>query len=195
MLARTNAGKLREFAAMTAGLAFALRAQSEFGLGAVAETGTSFVENALIKARHAARGSGLAAIADDSGLMVDALNGAPGVYSARYAGAGASDADNVAKLLISTAAVPEPARACRFVCVMVYLRAPDDPLPLIATGTWEGRLLRAPRGHKGFGYDPVFEVPGQGLSAAELDEQLKNRISHRGRAMAALSASLAGALR
>ena len=186
VLTSGNAGKLREFAEMFSTLDLRLRAQSEFGVGDVEETGTTFVENAIIKARHAARVSGLPALADDSGLVVDALGGAPGVYSARYAGAGASDAANVARLLDALSDVDEPARTCRFVCVLAYFRHGDDPLPVIATGLWEGRVLTAPRGDNGFGYDPVFHALDGGCAAAELPSARKNTLSHRGQALRAL---------
>ena len=190
VLATGNAGKLREIAALLAGLEGNVRAQSDYHVPPVEETGTTFVENAIIKARHAARHSGLPAFADDSGLVVDALGGAPGVYSARYAGIGASDVDNLDKLLLATAAIPDAARSCRFVCVMVAMRDADDPLPLIATGRWEGSLLRAPRGEGGFGYDPIFLVPGHGCSSAELPSAIKNQLSHRGQALRALRGML-----
>ena len=183
VLASSNLGKLRELDAMLQGLAVSVRPQADFAVSSVAETGTTFVENAIIKARHAARVSGRAALADDSGLAVDALGGAPGVYSARYAGSTASDADNLRKLLDDTAQLPQDARSCRFVCVMVAMRNADDPLPLIATGIWSGELLRAPRGSGGFGYDPIFLVPSLGRSSAELPATLKNELSHRGQAL------------
>ena len=183
VLASSNLGKLRELDAMLQGLAISVRPQADFAVSSVAETGTTFVENAIIKARHAARVSGRAALADDSGLAVDALGGAPGVYSARYAGSTASDADNLRKLLDATAQLPQGARSCRFVCVMVAMRNADDPLPLIATGIWSGELLRAPRGSGGFGYDPIFLVPSLGRSSAELPATLKNELSHRGQAL------------
>ena len=183
VLASSNLGKLRELDAMLQGLAVSVRPQADFAVSSVAETGTTFVENAIIKARHAARVSGRAALADDSGLAVDALGGAPGVYSARYAGSTASDADNLRKLLDATAQLPQGARSCRFVCVMVAMRNADDPLPLIATGIWSGELLRAPRGSGGFGYDPIFLVPSLGRSSAELPATLKNELSHRGQAL------------
>ena len=183
VLASGNAGKLREITAMLAGLAITVRPQADFAVSDVEETGTTFVENAIIKARHAARVSGRAALADDSGIAVDALGGAPGVYSARYAGSKASDADNLRKLLDNTAELPDEARSCRFVCVMVAIRDADDPLPLIATGIWTGQLLRAPRGTGGFGYDPIFLVPSHGCSSAELPPTLKNALSHRGQAL------------
>ena len=186
VLASGNAGKLREIAAMLAGLPITVRAQSDFAIGSVEETGTTFVENAIIKARHAARVSGRPALADDSGIAVDALGGAPGVYSARYAGIDASDEANLRKLLEATADLPEEARVCRFVCVMVAMRDADDPLPVIATGIWPGQLLRAPRGDGGFGYDPIFLVPGQGCSSAELPPARKNELSHRGQALRVL---------
>ena len=183
VLASGNLGKLREIAAMLAGLAITVRPQADFAVSDVEETGTTFVENAIIKARHAARVSGRATLADDSGIAVDALGGAPGVYSARYAGRGASDADNLRKLLDDAAQFPDEARSCRFVCVMVAMRDAADPLPLIATGIWTGQLLRAPRGAGGFGYDPIFLVPSHGCSSAELPPTLKNELSHRGQAL------------
>ena len=190
MLASGNLGKLREIAAMLAGLAITVRPQADFEVTSVEETGTTFVENAIIKARHAARVSGRAALADDAGIAVDGLGGAPGVYSARYAGSKASDADNLRKLLDDTAHLPDEARSCRFVCVMVAMRDADDPLPLIATGIWTGQLLRVPRGAGGFGYDPIFLVPSRGCSSAELPPTLKNELSHRGQALSKLRALL-----
>ena len=191
VLASGNAGKLREIGAMLDGLAITVRAQSHFGVTSVEETGSTFVENAIIKARHAALPSGRPAMADDSGIVVDALAGAPGVYSARYAGVDASDEDNLRKLLAATTHLSADARDCRFVCVMVAMRAADDPLPLIATGLWQGQLLRAPQGDDGFGYDPIFLVPGHNCSSAELPIALKNELSHRGQALRALRAQLA----
>ena len=191
VLASGNAGKLREIAAMLEGLSIIARPQSDFAVGEVEETGSTFVENAIIKARHAARISGRAALADDSGIAVDALGGAPGVYSARYAGSNASDAANLDKLLEATAALPDEARGCSFVCVMVAMRNADDPLPVIATGLWSGRLLRAPVGEGGFGYDPIFLVAEQGCSSAQLPAALKNQLSHRGQALRQLRALLA----
>lgn len=190
VLASGNAGKLREIAAMLDGLPMRVRAQSDFNIGGVAETGTTFVENAIIKARHAARVSGRPALADDSGIAVDALGGAPGVYSARYAGEDASDEANLLKLLAATVHLPDAERGCRFVCVMVAMRDADDPLPVIATGIWPGRLLHAPRGTGGFGYDPIFLVPEHDCSSAELAPSLKNRLSHRGQALRNLRALL-----
>ncbi len=187
VVASGSAGKLRELRALAGALARELVPQSELGVAPVAETEDSFLGNALLKARHAARATGAAALADDSGLEVDSLGGAPGVYSARYAGEGASDADNNAKLLAALAAVPEPRRA-RYRAVLVLLRGADDPAPLVAEGCWEGRIALAPRGGGGFGYDPLF-LPGDGaLTAAELAPAEKNRVSHRGRALAALLA-------
>ncbi len=190
VLASGNAGKVREINQILAGSGLSVRPQSEFGVPEIEETGLSFVENALLKARNAARHTGLPAVADDSGLEVDALNGAPGIYSARYAGPSATDADNVRKLLTALAGLPETGRSARFRCVMVYLRHAEDPTPLICLGTWEGRILDAPRGDNGFGYDPVFLVPEQGCSAAELTPETKNRLSHRGQALRCLAAAL-----
>lgn len=191
VLATGNPGKLREMRALLAGFPFSVVSQAELRIPEAAETGLTFVENAILKARHAARLSALPAIADDSGLEVDALDGAPGIYSARYAGAGASDARNLQKLLDALADVPEEARTARFHCAIAYLRRPDDPMPLLCQGTWEGRVLRAPRGTNGFGYDPVFFVPTHGCASAELDSDTKNRLSHRGQALRRLAAALA----
>lgn len=190
VLASRNRKKLAEMQALLVPLNLNLRLASEFGDEAPEETAPTFVENALLKARHAARVSGLPAIADDSGIEVDALAGRPGVRSARYAGGNASDADNNARLLQELAGVPAERRGARFVCAMVFLRHAGDPVPLIAQGRWPGRILHAPRGDNGFGYDPLFWVPEHGCSAAELDPAVKNRISHRGRAAAALVAQL-----
>jgi XTP/dITP diphosphohydrolase len=190
VLASSNRGKLGEFAALLAGADLGVVSQGELGVPDIAETGLSFVENAILKARNAARHTGLAAIADDSGLEVDALHGAPGIYSARYAGEDASDGANVSKLLRELAAVPEGRRSARFQCVIVYLRHALDPTPLICQGTWEGRVLFEPRGANGFGYDPVFYVPTHDCSSAELPAEVKNRLSHRGQAMARLLAAL-----
>ena len=191
VLASGNAGKLAELRALLADDGFELVAQSELGVEDIEETGLTFVENALLKARHAARMTGLPAIADDSGLCVDALGGAPGLHSARYAG-GHGDANaNIAKLLSELADLPDARRAAHFHAVVVLLRHAEDPQPIIAEGRWPGRILHAPQGARGFGYDPVFLDPAHGLSAAELDPALKNRISHRGRALAVLRARLA----
>ena len=191
VLASNNAGKVREINQLLAPAGIRVRPQGELDIGEADETGLSFVENAIIKARHAAKASGLPAIADDSGLEVDALSGAPGIYSARYAGVGADDRANCDKLLSALDGVPQAERGARFQCVMVYLRHATDPTPLICQGTWEGRILDTPRGDNGFGYDPVFYVPEQGSSAAELDPATKNALSHRGQALRQLVQRLA----
>ena len=190
VLASNNAGKVREIGQLLAGAHIQVKPQGEYGVSEVAETGLTFVENAIIKARHAAQFSGLAAIADDSGLEVDALRGAPGIYSARYAGVGASDQDNLSKLLKDLEGLPDAARTARFQCVLVYLRHASDPTPLICQGTWEGVLLTEPRGANGFGYDPIFFVSTHGCSSAELDPATKNQLSHRGQALRQLRARL-----
>jgi len=192
VLASGNAGKLAELRDLLAGSGVELIAQSELGIGDAEETGSTFVENAILKARHAARASGMAALADDSGLCVDALGGAPGLYSARYAGVHGDNAANNVKLLRELDGVPDAQRAAHFTCVLALLRRADDPDPIIATGRWPGRVLHAPRGEHGFGYDPVF-LPddGGGLGSAELEPALKNRISHRGQALAMLKTALA----
>lgn len=192
VLASNNAGKLREFNALLTGLAIEVVPQSRFGVPEVEETGLTFVENAILKARAAAQHARLPALADDSGLEVDALDGAPGIYSARYAAPGASDAENLDKLLGMLNGVPQARRTARFQCVLVYLRHALDPTPLICQGTWEGRILDAPRGTSGFGYDPVFFVPSHGVSAAELPPEVKNTLSHRGQALRQLLAALQG---
>ena len=190
VLASGNPGKVDELRGLLHGTALELRAQSQFGVADVEETATTFVENALLKARNAARATGLPAMADDSGLCVDALGGAPGLYSARYGGVQGDAARGIARLLDAMREVPVPDRDARFYCVIVVLRSADDPQPLIAEGEWRGRILEAPRGAGGFGYDPVFFDPDHACSAAELDPSLKNRISHRGRALAALKPRL-----
>jgi XTP/dITP diphosphohydrolase len=190
VVATGNTGKLRELTALLAGLDFQLIAQSELGVNAVDETGSTFTDNALLKARHAAACTGLAAIADDSGLEVDALGGAPGLYSARYAGPGADDAANNAKLIAALSGTPPQHRSARYRCVLAYVRTPDDPAPLLAQGSWEGVIVDAPRGVGGFGYDPHFWLPEMQCTAAELEPEIKNRISHRGQAMRALRAAL-----
>jgi len=189
VLATGNPGKAREIGAMLAPAGIEIVSQAVFGLESADETGATFIENALLKARHAAAGSGLPAIADDSGLVVDALGGAPGIHSARYAGEG-GDAANIRKLLAALDGLPEEARGARFVCVAVLLRHPDDPLPLVCEGRWEGAIASAPRGTGGFGYDPVFIPRGGVGSAAELEAAQKNRLSHRGRAFGELLARL-----
>ncbi|WKE66173.1 XTP/dITP diphosphatase [Gallaecimonas kandeliae] len=190
VLATGNAGKVRELDAMLAPLKLHVVAQSEFEVPEVAETGTTFVENAIIKARHAARITGLPAIADDSGLVVDALGGAPGIYSSRYSGEGATDARNIDKLIGEMQDLPQDARSARFFCCLVYLRHADDPTPIICEGAWEGRIASKAHGQGGFGYDPVFFVPSLGKTAAELSKEEKNAVSHRGQALRALLARL-----
>ncbi len=192
VLASRNPKKLAELQDLLGALGYRLRPASEFGDEAAEETAPSFVENALLKARHAARASGLPALADDSGIEVDALGGAPGVHSARYAGPEASDADNNAKLLDALRDVPAHRRGARYVCVLAFVRQPDDPVPVLAQGEWHGTLLSAPRGAGGFGYDPLFWVDAHGRTAAELPAALKNRLSHRARAAAALVQALRG---
>ena len=192
VLASNNAGKVREINQLLEGTGARVVPQGDFGVPEAEETGLTFVENAILKARNAAQHSGLPAIADDSGIEVDGLHGAPGIHSARYAGPGSSDADNVGKLLHALESVPEAERGARFQCVLVYLSHASDPTPLICQGTWEGRILEAPRGENGFGYDPVFYVPTHGCSAAELDPAIKNELSHRGQALRRLRQRLEG---
>jgi len=190
VLASGNKGKVREIQSLLSGTDINIVPQSAFDVIEVEETGLTFVENAILKARNAARHTGLPAIADDSGIEVDALNGQPGIYSARFAGNGASDADNLNKLLTELKDVPESKRTARFQCLMVYLRHAEDPTPLICQGTWEGRILFEARGDNGFGYDPVFYVPTHDCSSAELDPDSKNSISHRGQALRQLCSAL-----
>lgn len=190
VLASGNQGKVREINQLLAELGLRARPQSEYGVPEAEETGLTFVENAILKARNAAGHTGLPAIADDSGIEVDALQGAPGIYSARYAGPGASDSANLHKLLDAMRDIPEPDRGARFQCLMVYLRHAEDPTPVICQGTWEGRILLEPRGEHGFGYDPVFFVPTHGCSSAELAPAVKNSLSHRGQALNELVARL-----
>ena len=192
VLATGNAGKLREIRAILAPWGVEVRPQSEFTRAAAEETGLSFVENAILKARFAAEASGLPAIADDSGLEVDALHGAPGIYSARYAGPGADDAANNDRLLRDLESVPDAERSARYRCAMVYLRWALDPAPLVCQASWEGRIGRLPRGRGGFGYDPLFLVDEGAQTAAELEAAHKNEVSHRGRALRALVAELVG---
>jgi len=191
VLASNNAGKAREFGQLLAGSGLEVVAQGELGVPEAAETAPTFVENALLKARNAARHTGLPALADDSGLAVDALGGEPGIYSARYAGPGADDAANNARLLDKLRDVPAAERGAAFICALVYLRHADDPVPLICQGIWRGRLLEAPRGSNGFGYDPLFMVPELDRTSAELPPEEKNRRSHRGQALQQLVARLA----
>ena len=186
VLATGNAGKQREFAAMLAPLQFEVLLQTELGIAAADETGSTFEANALLKARHAAGVARLPALADDSGLEVDALGGRPGVWSARYAGPGATDAANNALLLQELATVASPARRARYRCVIAYVRYPEDPAPLLATGDWEGRIALTPAGEGGFGYDPLFIPEGLDISAAQMQPADKNAVSHRGKALAAL---------
>jgi XTP/dITP diphosphohydrolase len=186
VLASSNPGKLAEFRAMLASSELDIVAQSELGIGDAEETACTFVENALLKARHAACQSGLGALADDSGLCVPALHGAPGVHSARYAGRHGDDAANNAKLLRELSARADAERRAYFICVLVLLRAAHDPTPLIVESRWHGRILHQTRGSHGFGYDPLFLPDGQQQSSAELDPALKNRLSHRGQALAQL---------
>ncbi|HEX7964339.1 MAG TPA: RdgB/HAM1 family non-canonical purine NTP pyrophosphatase [Gammaproteobacteria bacterium] len=188
VLATSNAGKAKELNAMLSGLDMEIVPQSALGVPEAEETGLTFIENAILKARNAAARTQLPAIADDSGLEVDALAGAPGIYSARYAGAGAGDQANLEKLLHAMQDVPDFGRAARFRCVIVYLKHAADPAPLVTEGVWEGSILRAPKGTNGFGYDPVFWVPEKGCSSAELPPEVKNQLSHRGQALARLAA-------
>jgi XTP/dITP diphosphohydrolase len=192
IVATGNQGKLREFRALLANLPYELHGLGELGIAPPEETGASFLENALLKARHAAAAAGnVAAIADDSGLEVEALGGAPGIYSARYAGAGASDADNNAKLMSALAGTPRAKRGARYRCALVCVRGALDPAPLIAEGVWQGLILDAPQGVGGFGYDPYFWLPDLGRTAAQLDLEDKNRLSHRGIALRSLRDQLA----
>ncbi len=181
VLATGNPGKVNELANMLSPLNINVVPQSDFNVGEVAETGTTFVENAIIKARHAALITGMPAIADDSGLEVDGLNGAPGVYSARFAGAGATDQDNIDKLLLELG--NNPIRTARFWCVLVLMRHANDPTPLICSASWEGEITLTQNGEGGFGYDPVFFVPTLNCTSAELTKEKKNAISHRGQAL------------
>lgn len=190
VLATGNRGKVDELRALLAPFGVDVRSQSEFNVPEVEETGLTFVENAILKARNAARHCGLPAIGDDSGLEVDALHGAPGIYSSRYAGDRATDVDNCRKLLDELRDVAEPDRTARFQCLMVLLDSATDPTPVIRQGTWEGRILFAPRGNGGFGYDPLFYVPTHNCAAAELSAADKNRVSHRGQALGALVAAI-----
>ncbi len=190
MLASGNAGKVREFAALLGARGLEIIPQTDFGIVTPEESGASFLDNALLKARHAAALSGLGALADDSGIEVDALDGRPGVWSARYAGPQASDADNLALLLRELAGVPDTQRGARYRCALVYVRHATDPDPVIATGVWEGRVLQAPRGSGGFGYDPVFRPDGFAVTAAEMPAAQKNSLSHRAQALRALLAAL-----
>ena len=190
VLATGNPGKLHELRAMLEPLAIEVVPLSQFTRESVAETGRTFVENAIIKARHAAQLAQLPAIADDSGLEVDALQGAPGIYSARYAGEHASDEDNLRKLLAALDGRKAAERGARYCCALVYMRWAHDPFPLISQASWEGRITEAPRGSGGFGYDPIFELPERSITVAELPAAEKNQLSHRGQALRGLVAQL-----
>ena len=190
VIASNNRGKISEFTHLLSPLGLVPVPQGELGVGEAEEPAITFAENAILKARHAARETGLPALADDSGLAVDALNGAPGVRSARYAGANASDLDNLKALLEAMVNVPDGQRGAQFHCVLVYLRHADDPTPIICHGRWPGSILRAPQGAGGFGYYPIFLCPEKNCSASELSRDEKNRISHRGRALVLLMEQL-----
>jgi len=187
VLASNNAGKAREISEILAAYGISVIPQSDFGVPEIPETGLTFVENALLKARNACHHTGLPALADDSGIEIDALNGAPGIYSARYAGVGATDEANLQKALTQLKAVPEEQRGARFQCLMVLLQHENDPTPLICQGTWEGSILTEPQGENGFGYDPIFFVPEHQCSSAQLSPAEKNDLSHRGKALKALA--------
>ena len=190
VLASNNKGKVRELGQLLSSFDMEVVPQSEFNAGEVEETGLTFVENAILKARHAAQVSGLPAIADDSGLEVDALKGAPGIYSARFAGVGANDQDNLHKLLKELKDIPDEQRTARFQCLLVYMRHANDPTPLICQGTWEGIITHEPQGDNGFGYDPVFYVPTHQCTSAQLTPEQKNHLSHRGQALQKLLQNL-----
>ncbi|CAK1905238.1 XTP/dITP diphosphatase [Vibrio crassostreae] len=190
VLATGNQGKVREMADILSEFGFDVVAQSEFNVSEVAETGTTFIENAIIKARHAAKETGQPAIADDSGLEVDYLNGAPGIYSARYSGEGATDKQNIEKLLNAMQGVETEKRTARFHCVLVLMRHENDPTPLVCHGKWEGHILTEEHGENGFGYDPVFFVPEDNCASAELESSRKKQLSHRGKALASLLKTL-----
>ena len=194
VLASSNTGKLAEFRAMLLGTGLDAVPQTDFGVTDADETGLTFIENALLKARHASQATGLPALADDSGLCVDVLDGAPGLYSARYAGEHGNAAANIAKLLDALRGLPATRRTAHFHCVLALVRRPDDPAPIVCEGLWRGRILEAPRGTYGFGYDPVFLDPLLGQSAAEVDPVTKHRVSHRGQAMHALRKRLAAGM-
>jgi XTP/dITP diphosphohydrolase len=190
VLATGNKGKVKELARMLSGLGIEVLPQSEFDVTEVAETGSTFVENAIIKARHAAKQTGLPAIADDSGLAVNALGGEPGVYSARYSGDQATDKSNITKLLSVMADVPKAKRQAKFLCVLVYMRHADDPTPIICQGEWCGEITTEQQGENGFGYDPIFWVKELNCSSAQLSPEQKNVLSHRGKALKLLLAQL-----
>ena len=190
VLATGNQGKVREMADVLSDFGFNVVAQSEFNVSDVAETGTTFIENAIIKARHAAKETGLPGIADDSGLEVDTLNGAPGVYSARYSGEGATDQKNIDKMLTAMEGIPAEKRTARFHCVLVLMKHENDPTPLICHGSWEGHITTEQQGENGFGYDPIFWVSEDNCSSAELEPARKKQLSHRGQALKKLFAAL-----
>ena len=192
VLASGNQKKIKELQTLLGPSGYSILPQSDFDTPEAIEDGLSFVENAIIKARNAAKHSGLPAVADDSGLEVDALKGQPGIYSARYSGDNATDANNNAKLLAALKDIPEAERTARFQCVLVYMRHAEDPTPLVCQGSWEGRILLQAQGENGFGYDPLFFVPEHNCSSAELSPEQKNRISHRGIAMQKLLSALQG---
>ena len=183
VLATGNAGKVRELAGLLADFGLDIVAQTELGVISAEETGLTFIENAILKARHAALVTGLPAIADDSGLAVNALGGAPGIYSARYAGEDASDQQNLEKLLVALKEVPDAERQAQFHCVLVYMRHAEDPTPLVFHGSWDGIITHTPAGVGGFGYDPIFYVPSEGKTASQLTREEKSAISHRGQAL------------
>ena len=183
VLASGNAGKLREIAQLLEGLNLEVLPQSEFNVPEIEETGLTFVDNAILKARNAAHYTGLPVIADDSGIAVDVLRGCPGIYSARFAGIGASDEENLEKLIRMITPFPDEERTARFICSMVYIRHEEDHVPVIAEGVWEGQLLIDPKGKNGFGYDPIFYVSSQQCTSAELPPEIKNKLSHRGQAL------------
>jgi XTP/dITP diphosphohydrolase len=191
VLATGNPGKVRELQGLLEGTGYEIRPQSDYATPEAIEDGLGFVENALIKARNASRHTGLPAIADDSGIAVDALNGAPGIYSARYAGKEASDEQNLQLLLRNIEHVEDSARTARFICLMVYVRHAEDPTPIICEGVWSGRLIREPAGDNGFGYDPIFFVPEKNCTSAQLSADEKNAMSHRGKALRCLVERLA----
>ncbi len=190
VLASGNTGKLREFKSLLPGIGFDIKPQSEFGVSNAEETGLTFVENAIIKARHACQATGHAAISDDSGIEVDALNGAPGIYSARFSGIDGNDEANNSKLLAELKGLPPEQRVARYQCVLVFMQHALDPTPIIAQGSWEGIILEEPIGENGFGYDPLFWVPTHECSSAQLSKETKNGMSHRAIAMKILIAQL-----
>ncbi|MFT5806252.1 MAG: XTP/dITP diphosphohydrolase [Moritella dasanensis] len=190
VLATGNPGKVREMSALLAEFGLEVLPQSDFNIVEADETGTTFIENAIIKAKHAATLTGLPAIADDSGLAVDALQGVPGIYSARYAGVDASDRDNLLKLLDALKGLPTAQRTARFHCVLVYMTHAEDPTPLVCHGSWDGVITEQPSGEDGFGYDPIFFVESEGCTSAELTKQRKSELSHRGQALTKLLAAM-----